>query len=58
MARWEYMTMNFTKPTRDIDELNRLGSEGWDAVGLVTTWGVSELRLAHPMILLKRPLAE
>jgi hypothetical protein len=27
------------------------------AVGLVTTWGVSELRLAHPIILLKRPLA-
>ena len=57
MERWEYTTMAFTKPSRDTDELNRLGAEGWEAVGLVTTWGVSELRLAHPIILLKRPLA-
>ena len=56
MEHWEYTTLSFTKPGRDIDELNRLGAEGWEAVGLTTTWGVAELRFAHPMILLKRPL--
>jgi hypothetical protein len=57
MARWEYTTVDYSKPTRDIEELNRLGAEGWEAVGLVTTWGMSELRFAHPIVLLKRPLA-
>jgi hypothetical protein len=57
MDRWEYTTVDYSKPTRDIEELNRLGAEGWEAVGLVTTWGMSELRFAHPIVLLKRPLA-
>ncbi len=56
MDRWEYTTVDFTKPSRDIGELNRLGAEGWEAVGLVTTWGMAELRLAHPIVLLKRSL--
>jgi hypothetical protein len=56
MNRWEYTTVDLAKPKRDVDELNRLGSEGWEAVGLVTTWGVSELRFAHPIVLMKRPL--
>ena len=38
MQRWEYMTIDFTKPTKDIEGLNRLGIEGWDAVAMVTTW--------------------
>lgn len=54
---WEYTTADLAKPKRDIDDLNRLGAQGWEAVGLVTTWGVSELRMAHPIVLLKRPLA-
>jgi hypothetical protein len=58
MDHWEYTTVDFTKPNRDIEELNRLGADGWEAVGLATTWGVSELRLAHPIVLLKRPLPE
>ena len=56
MERWQYTTLDYTKPSRDIEELNRLGAEGWEAVGLVTTWGMSELRFAHPIVLLKRPL--
>ena len=58
MQRWEYMTVDFTKPQRDIEALNRLGAEGWEVVAMVTTWGVSEMRLAHPLVLLKRPLPD
>jgi len=58
MQRWEYMTFDFTKPNKDIEGLNRLGVEGWEAVAMVTTWGVSEMRLAHPIVLLKRPLPD
>jgi len=53
---WEYTTVDFGKPTRDVEALNRLGAEGWEAVSMVTTWGVSEMRIAHPIVLLKRPL--
>ena len=53
---WEYMSMDFSKPSRDIVALNRLGADGWEAVAMVTTWGVSEMRMAHPIVLLKRPL--
>lgn len=54
---WEYTTADLTKPTRDIETLNRLGADGWEAVAMVTTWGVSEMRFAHPVVLLKRPVA-
>lgn len=58
MQRWEYMSLDFTKPKKDIEELNRRGADGWEAVAMVTTWGVSEMRLAHPIVLLKRPLPQ
>jgi hypothetical protein len=58
MQRWEYTTVDFSKPGRDIEQLNRLGAEGWEAISMVTTWGVSELRLAHPIVLLKRPIPD
>jgi hypothetical protein len=58
MQRWEYMTYDMTKPKRDLDGLNGLGNEGWEAVSMVTTWGVSEMRMAHPMVLLRRPLPD
>ena len=44
MTRWEYATLDFTKPKRDAENLDRLGAEGWEAVTMVTTWGVSEPR--------------
>jgi len=53
---WEYMTVDFSKPSRDIVALNQLGADGWEAVAMVTTWGVSEMRFAHPIVLLKRAL--
>ena len=51
---WEYMSVDFSKPSRDLVALNRLGADGWEAVAMVTTWGVSEMRFAHPIVLLKR----
>ena len=30
----------------------------WEAVAMVTTWGASEWKFAHPIVLLKRPVAE
>ena len=57
MVRWEYKTVDFSKP-KNTDELNRLGGEGWEAVAMVTTWGASEWKFAHPIVLLKRPVAE
>jgi hypothetical protein len=58
MQRFEYTTFDFSKPKKDIEGLNRLGAQGWEAVAMVTTWGVSEMRLAHPIVLLKRAIPD
>jgi hypothetical protein len=58
MARWEYKIADLTKVEKDISDLNRLGAEGWEAVGMVATWGAGGFRLVHPIALLKRPLHE
>ena len=54
---WEYMTLDFAKPRKDIDELNRLGREGWEAVSMVSSWGVG-WRFVHPIVLLRRLLPD
>ena len=44
MNRWEYKIADLTKVEKDIGEMNRLGAEGWEAVGMaLSTWaaGVS-----------------
>jgi len=56
MQGWEYMTFDLTKPKKEIESLNRLGREGWEAVTMVSSWGVG-WRMVHPIVLLKRPLA-
>ena len=38
----------------EIEELNRLGRDGWEAVAMVSSWGVG-WRFVHPIVLLKRP---
>ena len=55
MDRWEYTIADITKLQRSIDDLNRLGAEGWEAVGLVSTWGAG-WRMVHPVVLMKRRL--
>jgi len=55
--RWEYTVADFTKLGNAVPELDRLGAEGWEAVGLVSTWGAG-WRFVHPVVLLKRPRPE
>ena len=57
MQAWEYLTFDLTKPNKNIDDLNRLGREGWQAVSMVSSWGVG-WRLVHPIVLLRRPLPD
>jgi hypothetical protein len=50
---FEYMTFDLAKPKRDVEGLNRLGRDGWEAVAMVSSWGVG-WRFVHPIVLLKR----
>ena len=56
MDRWEYKIADLTKVEKNIGELNRLGFEGWEAVGMVSTWGAGGFKFVHPIALLKRRL--
>ncbi len=58
MQRWEYVIADVTKLEAALPELNRLGEQGWEGVGLVSTWGASGWRFVHPVVLLKRPLPD
>jgi hypothetical protein len=57
MEAWEYTTFDLTKPKREIEGLNQLGRQGWEAVSMVTSWGVG-WRFAHPIVLLRRRLPD
>ena len=57
MQTWEYTTFDLAKPKTDVDGLNRLGREGWEAVSMVSSWGVG-WRFVHPIVLLRRPLPD
>ena len=58
MERWEYMTFDMKKPKSDAAEgLAPLGADGWEAVAMVSSWGVG-WSWVHPIVLLKRPLPE
>ena len=50
---WEYTTFDLVKRKSEIEELNRLGRQGWEAVAMVSSWGVG-WRFVHPIVLLKR----
>jgi hypothetical protein len=58
MERWEYKVADLTKVEKDIGELNQLGAEGWEAVGMVSTWGAGGFKFVHPIALLKRCVTE
>ncbi|HEY7045214.1 MAG TPA: hypothetical protein VH419_16210 [Nocardioidaceae bacterium] len=53
--RWEYMTLDLNKRRTELDSLNELGRDGWEAVAMVSSWGVG-WRWVHPIVLLKRPV--
>ena len=57
MQQWEYMTFDLAKPARDVEGLDRLGREGWEAVAMVSSWGIG-WRFVHPIVLLKRLLPD
>jgi hypothetical protein len=58
MQRWEYTTFDIKKPKKDTAEgLARLGADGWEAVAMVSSWGIG-WTMVHPIVLLKRPVAE
>jgi hypothetical protein len=57
VQRWEYMTWDLVKRKNEIEQLNRLGRDGWEAVATVSSWGVG-WRFVHPIVLLKRPLPD
>jgi len=54
---WEYTTFDLVKLRRDVEALNRLGRDGWEAVAMVSSWGLG-WRFVHPIVLLKRPLPD
>jgi hypothetical protein len=56
MDSWEYAFFDISGLGRDIGELNRRGADGWEAVGMVSTWGAKEWRFVHPVVLMKRQL--
>lgn len=57
MEKWEYTTFDLTKRKGEVDDLNRLGKDGWEAVGMISSWGVG-WRMVHPIVLFKRPLSD
>ena len=48
------MTFDLVKPKNEIEELNRLGRDGREAVAMVSSWGLG-WRLVHRIVLFKRP---
>jgi hypothetical protein len=57
MERWEYRTLDITKRTGEAEALNRLGADGWEAVAMVSSWGIG-WRFVHPIVLLKRRIED
>jgi hypothetical protein len=44
MERWEHTVANFSKVQGAVPELDHLGAQGWEAVGLVSTWGFQRMQ--------------
>jgi hypothetical protein len=54
---WEYTTYDLAKPKKGVDDLNALGRNGWEAVAMVSSWGIG-WSWVHPIVLLKRPVTD
>ena len=57
MPHWGYAVADFAKPGRAVPELDSLGADGWEAVGLVSMCGPG-WHGVQPVVLLKRPRPE
>ena len=57
--KWEYKSINFgtDNPTEVTNKLNRLGNEGWEAIGVSQKSNAAGLTLGF-YVLLKRPQTE
>jgi hypothetical protein len=55
MDSWQFRFVDISRLGKDIGELNRLGADGWEAVGMVSTWGAKEWRFVRPILLMKQP---
>lgn len=58
MERWEYAIVDISRMEKNVDNLNRRGAEGWEAVGMLSTWGAREWRFVRPVVLMKRRVPE
>ncbi len=58
MVCWEYKIVDISRVDKEVPQLNRLGGDGWEAVGMVSTWGAREWRFVRPVVLMKRRLPE
>jgi hypothetical protein len=54
---WEYKTFDLNSRKSEIAALDELGHEGWEAVAMVSSWGIG-WRWVHPIVLLKRELPD
>jgi hypothetical protein len=54
---WEYTTYDLAKAKKGVDDLNALGRSGWEAVAMVSSWGIG-WSWVHPIVLLKRPVTD
>jgi hypothetical protein len=57
MQQWEYKTFDIKRLKGGTEGLARLGADGWEAVAMVSSWGIG-WSMVHPIVLLKRPLHE
>jgi hypothetical protein len=55
MVGWEYATLDIRNTERDLRQLDAMGRDGWEAVAMVSSWGIG-WHFVHPIVLLKRPL--
>jgi hypothetical protein len=55
MVGWECALLDVRKEERNLPKLDGMGREGWEAVAMVSSWGIG-WHIVHPIVLLKRPL--
>lgn len=54
MQGWGHAVADFTRLEGAVAEPDRLGAEGWEAAGLVSTWGAGWC-FVHPVVPAEAP---